>query len=352
MKRLITFLLILISLTAFSQEIKKGTAFIIEFVDIHNNMNFEIVSEKTFDNIIDFSKKSDSIFEYQPKKNQIVGFFANEKAEERVVPTLILVSGIAGHVDYELEIKRKQDKFFLKTSTLPLAENLKSVEIWTYPIKAIKFKKFNLRSIEELEFNEFQFKVEIDSTCINTPTRNIERGEKEFKSHLKSVIKKFENVNEFKLKEMLSYEKSINSEDKSLGHFWSLGNGIYPNKKDFKFGDPLSYRRVECPYFENRVNYFYTKKLNDIKMVSFNWEVFKESNMGVNDEISDNIGEKFKEKFEFIFNTVTRFLNTPIENITDPDGQRHVRWKNAQGLNAYLFNFSNYAEIRLYIYKE
>ena len=333
-----------------SQEVEKGTAFVIEFVDVHNNMDFRIVSKKTFNGIVDFSKTSDSIFKSQPKENQIIVFFADEKTEERITPTLVLVSGINGYVNYELMIKPKSEKKFINTSTLFLAKNLKSFEIWSFPIQAIKFNKFNI--IEEERLNKFQFKVKIDSTCINNANRNIEVGQAEFKFHLKSVIDKFKNTDDFTLEQMMSYERTINSEDKSLGHFWSLGEGIYPNKNKFKFGNPVSYRRVECPYFENRVNYFYTKKEKDIKIVSFSWNAFEESNMGSNDEISNDIDYVFNEKFEFVLNAVTQILGTPIENVTDTDGQRHIRWKSKKGVNAYLFNFSDYPEIRLYIYKK
>ena len=99
---------------------------------------------------------------------------------------------------------------------------------------------------------------------------------------------------------MTEYENSISSEDVSLGHFWSLGEGIYPNVKGFKFGNPISYRRIECPYFDGKSNYFYTDKDKKIKVVSFNWKVFKESNWGVNPKIKDSIDQKFDEKFEFI----------------------------------------------------
>lgn len=227
---------------------------------------------------------------------------------------------------------------------------VKSIEYWPYQIDIIEFVKF--KTIPKENFEQFHFETKIDSTCIKNVDKNIEFGEQEFKTHLELAVSEFENNKDIELGKMLKYENTINSIDVSLGHFWSLGEGIYPNEKGFKFGNPISYRRYECPYFEGKTNYFFTKDNKNIKVVSFNWETFKESNFGVNPEIKNDVDDKFREKFEYVIKTVDSFLGIPIENITEESGQRKVRWKNEKGINAYLFNFGNYNEIRLYVYKE
>lgn len=60
----------------------------------------------------------------------------------------------------------------------------------------------------------------------------------------------------------------------------------------------------------------------------------------------------FTEKFNFIVQNISDYLGIPLENITEEDGRRIVLWKSKQGVSAYMFNFSNYNEINLSIYKE
>ena len=61
---------------------------------------------------------------------------------------------------------------------------------------------------------------------------------------------------------------------------------------------------------------------------------------------------KFNEKFELVLKTLNGILGVPIQNVTEESERRKIRWKNEQGINAYIFNFSSNREIRLYVYKE
>jgi len=350
MRKLINIFIILsISISAYSQEVKIGTIFTIEFSNPEKNLDFEIISKSSFNEVIDLTKM-DSIIKDKPKENQIIGVFANGKFGNKTNSMLVLISGLNDNLDYDLKIKIPNKRKLQKTSTSALFKGVKSIEYWPYQIEKIDFIKF--KTIPKENFQPFQIETKIDSTCIKNADKSIEYGEQEFKAHIELAISEFENSTDFELGKMLEYENRINSADVSLGHFWSLGEGIYPNEKGFKFGNPISYRRYECPYFEGKTNYFFTKDDKNIKVVSFNWETFKESNFGVNPEIKNDVDDKFHEKFEYVIKTVNSFLGIPIENITEESGQRKVRWKNEKGINAYLFNFGNYNEIRLYVYKE
>jgi hypothetical protein len=96
-------------------------------------------------------------------------------------------------------------------------------------------------------------------------------------------------------------------------------------------------------------------KLNNKASIVLNGLLFNYSKININ-ALSNNkisvVNEKFNEKFEYILKTVNSLLGNPIENITEESGQIKIRWKNQKGINAYLFNFGNYNEIRLYVYKE
>lgn len=338
-----------LSISAYSQEVEIGTIFTIEFSNPEKNMDFKLISKSSYNEIIDLSK-IDSIIKTPPKENQIIGVFANGKFGNKTNSILLLISGLNSNLDYDLKIKLTKNRKLQKTSTSTLFKGVKSIEYWPYEIEKIDFKKF--KTIRKENFQSFQIETKIDSTCIKNANKNIEFGEKEFKKHLDLAISEFDNIENFELEKMTKYENSINSEDVSLGHFWSLGEGIYPNEKEFEFGNPISYRRIECPYFEGKSNYFYTKNDKNIKVVSFNWETFKESNFGINPEIKNDVNDKFNDKFEYVLKIVNSHLGNPIENITEKSGQRKIRWENKKGINAYLFNFGNYNEIRLYVYKE
>lgn len=339
-----------LSVSAYSQEVEIGTIFTIEFSNPEKNMNFELKSKSSYNETIELSKM-DSIIKVEPKENQIIGVFSNGKFGNKTNSMLVLISGINDNLNYDLKIKIPNKRKFQKTSTSALFKGVKSIEYWPYQIEKIDFKKF--KAIPKEKFKPFQIETKIDSTCIKNADKNIEYGEQEFKTHLDLAITGFDNIEDFELGKMTKYENSINSEDVSLGHFWSLGDGIYPNKKEFKFGNPISYRRIECPYFEGKSSYFYTKENKNIKVVSFNWKTFKESNFGINPKIEENLNEKFNSKYDFIVNVVSELLGNPLDIEQEKDsGRIDTKWKSVNGINAYLFKFKTFNEIRLYIYKE
>ncbi|GAA3511840.1 hypothetical protein GCM10022393_26930 [Aquimarina addita] len=349
MKKIVTSILLITSILTFAQKIELGTIFTIEFDSLNKNMNFKIQKTNSFDEIIDISNM-DSIIKSSPKENEIIGVFANGKFGKNTNSMLVLISGLTENLDYDIRIKTPHKRRFQKTSTSTLFKGVKSIEYWSYQIEEIDFKSF--KSIPKENFQTLLIETKIDSTCIKNADKNIEFGKQEFKIYLELAISEFDRNKNFELGKMTKYENSINSEDVSLGHFWSLGEGIYPNTKGFKFGDPISYRRIECPYFEGKLNYFYTKENHNIKVISFNWETFNESNFGINPEIKNDVKNKFDEKFEYLSETINSLLGNPIGNITEESGQRKIRWKNEKGINAYLFDFGNHNEIRLYVYKE
>jgi hypothetical protein len=350
MRKLINIFIILsLSISAYSQEVEIGTIFTIEFSNPEKNMNFELISKNSYNGTIELSKM-DSIIKIEPKENQIIGVFTNGKFGNKTNSMLVLISGLNDNLNYDLKIKIPNKRKFQKTSTSALFKGVKSIEYWPYLIEEIDFKKF--KTIPKENFEQIQIETKIDSTCIKNIDKNIEFGEQEFKTHLELVISELDNSENFELSKMTEYENSINSEDVSLGRFWSLGEGIYPNEKGFKFGNPISYRKIECPYFEGKSSYFYTKDDKSIKVVSLNWKTFKESNFGINPKIEKDLENKFNEKFEFLLKTLNDILGVPIENVKEESGRRKIRWQNEQVVNAYMFNFSSNREIRLYVYKE
>ena len=347
----ILFLLVILSRAVYGQQVAVGTVFTISLSSPEKSIQFTIVSKNPFQGILDDSK-IDSIFtKNKPAKDQITGVFAKGKFGSKVSTMLVLTSGLKDNLSYDLEIKTSRTGNFQNTSTSPLFKGVKSVEYWPYDIEEINFKAFKVIPAENLK--TFRVEETVDSTCIKNAGKNIKAGEQEFKSHLKSITLTFNSGNKFPLDNLLNYEKAMNAADISLGHFWSLGESIYPNKKRFKFGNPLTFRRVECPYFEGKVEYFYTKKDNDVKVVSFNWETFKQSNFDAEPEIKNGAGKKFIEKYNFVVKAVSELLGEPLPiKQEENSGRIDTKWHSRNGISAYLFRFEDYNEIRLYIYKK
>jgi hypothetical protein len=349
--RKILYLLLILTSSAYGQEVGIGTIFTIEFSNPKENMEFRMVAAKPFQGLIDVSKFDSIVTKNKPTENQIIGVFAKGKFGDNISTMLVLISGLNDNLDYDLEIKTSENEKFQNTSTSFLHKGVKSIEYWPYDIEKINFSKFKILSPESLKSVHIEEKI--DSTCIKNADKNIELGEQEFKSYFKSIALKFEGDNDFGIDKLLEYEKSINSKDVSLGYFWSLGESIYPNKKRYKFGNPISFRRVECPYFEVVTDYFYTKKKSDVKVISFNWKTFKESDWGSNAGAIKDGHQKFIEKYDFLVAAVSEVLGEPLAIKQEKDsGRIDTKWHSADGVNAYLFRFTEYDEIRLYIYKE
>jgi len=349
MRGLLLFLLTIISTAVYSQQVEIGNTFIIQFKNLNQGLDFEIISRKGFNGEIDRSKM-DSLFE-KPKENQIIGVFAKGKFGNDVNTMLVLLNGLDETVDFQLKIKLLNKKKLIATSVSPLHRGVESIEYWPYPIQLIEFGQFMILPKENRK--EFVFEVKVDSTCIKNPDKNITLGESEFRTQVKSTVSKFEQSEAFALDPALNEEKNNNSKDVSLGHYWSLSEGIYPNEKHFKFGNPISYRRCECPYFEGKKTYFYTKEKNEVKVISYEWGTFKESNMGISPNIEDDISEKFNEKYSFLVKAISELIGAPLDIDLEKDsGRMDTKWKTSSGISAYLFKFKSTNEIRLYIYKE
>ncbi|MFP5436549.1 MAG: hypothetical protein ACLGH8_02045 [Bacteroidia bacterium] len=333
-----------------AQEIPLGTMFTIDFKNPIENMDFEIIETNPYNQSIDIQNINSIINKNKIKDNQMIGVFASGKFSTQDSPLLILYSKLPIDVEYALKIKLPNKKKFKTTSTSPLAQNIMSIEQWPYPVEKIYFKKF--KTLPESFVQSLYIEEKIDSACIKHADKNIEEGQKEFKSHLASVIRSFESNDKFELKTLIEYEKSINSQDASLGHSWYLSKGIYPDENNFNFGIPISYRRVECPYFDILLSYFYTKENHDVKVVSFEWKVFKESNLSMNPENKYDGSGIFRNKHDFIVESLSQFLGTPLNIPQEEDsGRFDTHWESPKGVRAYLFMFKNFNEIRLYLYK-
>ena len=346
--KVILYLFLFLTSSAYCQEVKLGTIFTIEFDSPKKNMEFKIISQKAYSGLINLSKFDSIITNSKPLNNQIIGVFAKGKFGSNISPMLLLISGLDNILTYELDTKNPQTNQFQNTSTSSLFKGVKSIEYWPYAFETIRFNEFKISRMQE---RMMSVKENADSTCIKNADKNIELGEQEFKAYFKTITTQFESNSKFEIETLLAHEKSINSKDVSRGYYWSLGEGIYPNKERFSFANPLSFERVECPFFKNSAEYFFIKTNREVKVVSFSWTTLKGPDL--QDNQKKDFSLKFIEKYDFLTKTITDLLGNPLAAEQEKNsGRIDTKWRSASGINAYLFIFKNYNEIRLYLYKD
>ena len=355
MRNILTILFILLSIHVFGQKnkadnvIEMNTRFTLELqTEDSLTYTFKIVSKEPFSKEIEWSNARNYL-DSVSLKNQIQGILTKGKFGSRTNTILLIQNGLDKSISYKLKIKVPQKRKPIKTSVVDLITNVPSTELWPYMIEYVQFSDFTTAP----EIERFVFEPQIDSSCIKNKDFNIEYGNELFIKHSNLTINRFKSDNLFELKGLLQLEDSLKTEDVSLGHYWSLGESIYPNSNNFTFDNPISYRRLECPYFEGTVNFFYTKKEKSIKVVSYGWKEFKESDFPIStNSNSEDKNKAFKEKYDFVLTEINKLLGEPISNETEDSGRRQTKWKSKDDINAYLFNFSSINEIRLYIHKE
>lgn len=355
MRKILTTLFILFSIHLSGQKNKAdnvigmNTKFILELqTEDSLTYTFKIVSQETFKQEIEWSNAR-SYLDSVSLKNQIQGILTRGQFGSRTNSILVIRNGLDASISYKLKIKVPQERKPVKTSVVDLYTNVPSTELWPYMIEYVEFYDF----IKAPGLEEFVFEPQIDSSCIKNKDFNIEYGNLLFIKHSNLTINKFKNDNLFDLNELLQFEDSLNTEDVSLGHYWSLSEGIYPNNNNFIFGNPISYRRLECPYFDGAVSFFYTKKEKSTKVVSYEWKEFDANDFPLsNTSNSEDKNKAFKEKYDFVLSEISKVLGEPISNETEDGDRRQTKWKSIDNINAYLFNFSGINEIQLYIYKD
>ncbi|MEQ8476144.1 hypothetical protein [Fulvivirga sp.] len=331
------------------EAIKLNTKFILELTkDGSNNFTYEIVSTEPFEDELQMGSAF-KLLDENLTNNRIQGILAIGTFGSRRSILLVMKNGLEKPLQYELMIDMKGRGKYKKTSTNPLTPSIPSTEIWPYNIHSIKIVAFKEIDLEPITIPE----PEIDSTCILNPELTVENGELLFKQHFKKVTSGLTEKLGFNLESMLTFEDSIKAEDVSLGHFYSLGEGIYPFFNNYKFGNPLQYRRIECPYFDGYSSYFYTKDKKQVKVAGYKWGEFKLSDWSSERVDRTELRNAFEQKYKSIKDLVSEILGEPLPLDKEPDsGRIDTKWKSDDGISAYLFMFGSYNEISLFVYRD
>lgn len=174
---------------------------------------------------------------------------------------------------------------------------------------------------------------------------------------------KFNEFNKLAIKEVIKVEEEKNSKDITPDHLIGIGEGIYPNRNKYILATPKTYEIKERPNFKLETEYFYAVDDSLVKVILYQWDYLQKNNSDFFEK--ENYTKKFKA-FQTKFDTMTLQLTKEFgEPISKKIEQRKIKgesfrddlkFKQVDGLNAYLFMFGNningYRQIRLAIYKD
>lgn len=172
---------------------------------------------------------------------------------------------------------------------------------------------------------------------------------------------RFSNFEQLKINEATAAELRIGSKDITPTHLISIGEGIYPNVNKYELETPKTFKRFEKS-FEIEVEYFYTAIDSSVKVILYQWDDLRGTNtLFENDKNLSKKFDAFQNKFNQLSERLSKELGMPTQkNIEqgksgDATFRDDFKWKNQNGLNAYLFMFGNnnngYRQIRLAIYR-
>lgn len=322
------------------------------------HFSYKVESNNPYSKSINLMKH-EKLLSQEVGKNEIQCIFSKSKIENNTVSVLLLKSGIPNPLEYDLEIKSLGNQNPTKTSTTSLFPNVVSIEVWPFEIDYLIISNIRVGIEKEPPVIE----VAVDSSCIKNPTHNIIWGDRLFSQYIDTIKKKYISQIGLNMNRVIKYEESIKSEEKTRRYHTSIGEGIYPNKNNYKLEQPIRYRRVECPSFDVSVSYYYTEVDKSVKVILFEWNEFKEKDELFKNEINEDHKIKaFREKFSVINNKMTNILGKPYyvnmeSKKNKPRFRDDIKWKGINGIEAYLFMFggsnsySRYKQIRLAIYK-
>ncbi len=175
-----------------------------------------------------------------------------------------------------------------------------------------------------------------------------------------------QNFNEFeklRVNTVIKSERKKRSKDITPDHLIGIGEGIYPNKNNFILATPKTYEIRERLRLRRETEYFYSVADSSVKVILYQWDYLTKSQQ---DRFGkENFSKKFKtfqNKFDDLVTELIKELgeasekNVEQSKIIDETFRDDLKWRNKNGLNAYLFMFGNnnngYRQIRLAIYKD
>jgi hypothetical protein len=173
----------------------------------------------------------------------------------------------------------------------------------------------------------------------------------------------FNEFGKLDIKTAIQLERKKHSKDITPDHLIGIGEGIYPNKNKYILATPKTFEIKEKPNFKLETEYFYSVNDSSVKVILYQWDYLEKSNIDFYEK--ENHTKKFKAfhtKFNNLTSKLIKEFGEPISKnieqgkIKDETFRDDLKFKRADGMNAYLFMFGNdnngYRQIRLAIYKD
>lgn len=325
-----------------------NTKFKLELVKIDSfEYTYNIISKEPFIGELN-SDSAHLLLNDALNSNEVQGIFGYGNFGNSKNTILIVKSGNDSPLSYELFIDIKGK--FVNTSTVPIHYGIPSLEIWPGYINSIKISGFRKVDIEPAE-NE----LKPDTTCISQ--LDIDKGNILFNEQLSLLSGIISHQEKFEIEKIKKFEDSVMSIPVSS---WGWSNelnisdskgrltGSYINRK--KIVQPLVFKLTECPYLTREVAYFYSKKEKDVKFVVFKWS--QRWVGGWQSRAYTDIESDFRSKFEFIGNSLTKTLGSPVDSLIEGNRRFQTEWQTKEGVTAksYLYIDQYSRGLKLYIY--
>ncbi|WP_188815818.1 hypothetical protein [Hymenobacter cavernae] len=175
--------------------------------------------------------------------------------------------------------------------------------------------------------------------------------------------KEFNEFGKLDIKTVIQLERQKHSKDITPDHLIGIEEGIYPNKNKYILATPKIYGIKERPNFKLETEYFYAVNDSLVRVILYQWDDLQKKNADFFKE--ENYTKKFKafqDNFDNLSSKLTKEFGEPISKnieqgkIKEETFRDDLKFKRADGMNAYLFMFGNdnngYRQIRLAIYKD
>lgn len=305
-----------------------------------DNYGYNIISTESFEDEIKMSSAF-KLLDEKLERNQIQGILAIGTFGSQRSVLLVIKSGLEFPLQYELLIDIKGKSKFKKTSTMDLIPGIPTTEIWPHNIHAIKIGSFQKsKIITETE-------AEIDTACYSVI--DTDQGNLLLTKQLSMAINLISSSEENERVSVEQFENTVQSKIQLKEWGW-LDHPISRSRK-IKHSD--IYEIIECPYFERDAAYYFTKKKDDLKLITLSWG--PRWSGGWQPKLTEDVLTEFRTKYDILMKSVSKTLGSPTINNAKEDSTRfNAEWQTSDGINAKAsLSLGKYSYLlRFYIYKE
>jgi hypothetical protein len=177
--------------------------------------------------------------------------------------------------------------------------------------------------------------------------------------HEENIITLFKELD---IKSAIEWENKKDAKDITPDHLIEISEGIYPNNKRFDLATPKTFRSMGSQNLQLQTEYFYDVKDSLVRVILYQWDYLKEDDKKFRAQQQERLFKIFQIKFDSLARQLTKEYGSPFlkkieqQEMNVDTFRDDLKFKRADGLNAYLFMFgnneNNFRQIRLAIYSD